>query len=71
VSAQVAPGEAEAVAAFVHGNLLMHAYQGITGLAVDHIDQDQDEHGQYRPWFVVVTASGIRVRVIVTPEDTP
>jgi len=38
---------------------------------VDHIDQDQDEHGQYRPWFVVVTASGIRVRVIVTPEDTP
>jgi hypothetical protein len=67
----VEPGEAEAVAAFVHGNLLAQAHQGIAGLAVDRIDQDTDEEGTYRPWFTVVTASGIRIRVIITPEDTP
>lgn len=64
-------GDAQAVAAFVHGNLLMHSLEGIAGLKVADVSQEADEHGTYLPWFTVITASGIRVRVIVTPEDTP
>lgn len=63
--------EAAQVAAFVQGNLLMHCHQGITGLNVANVGQEVDIEGTYLPWFTITTASGIRVRVIVTPEDTP
>jgi hypothetical protein len=56
---------------FLQGNLYALARERVTGLAVGRVEQDVDEHGTYRPWFTVVTASGIRIRVIVTPEDTP
>ena len=68
----VSPGEPEAIAAFLQGSLLMHAYHdGIPGLAVSDVQQGAGPDGTYLPWFTVVTATGIRIRVIITPEDTP
>ena len=61
-----AADEAHAVAAYLQGALAMTCTSGV-GLKVARVEQWRDEGGDYLPFFDVVTESGVRVRVAVTP----
>lgn len=60
--------ETQDVARFIQGALAMVCHAGVNGhLAVDRVEQGTDSEGIYLPYFDVVTASGYKVRVAVTP----
>lgn len=60
--------DAQAIAALLQGGLSMAALGGINGqLNVAEVRQGSDGQGRYLPFFDVVTASGFRVRVSLTP----
>lgn len=63
--------ETRAVAAFIHGYLAMLVSQeGVPGLTEVNIEQPTDGKGEYLPYFVIITESGLRVRVSVEPDPT-
>lgn len=71
MSKQVNP-EAEAVASFLQGSLAgmvqKAAVDGTLMLKVSEVQQRQDARGDHLDHFIVVTESGIRLKVRVTVE---
>lgn len=60
--------DTQAIAAMLQGGLSMAALSGINGhLDVAEVRQRSDSEGNYLPFFDVVTRSGFRVRVSLTP----
>lgn len=60
--------ETRSIAAFLQGRLMMDCSLGLDGaLAIDHVEQGTASNGDYLPYFDVVTQTGLKVRVAVTP----
>lgn len=67
---KLASSEAQQVRAVLQGMLAGTAVEMIRGgvLAVADVDLPQDDEGDYEPYFIVETRSGLRFRVSVDIE---